>query len=61
MEIYEAASTRKGDWSLIFVKEHWWAGRHGNDIRTTQWAKPMRGERRVVMAWFKERQKHFDA
>lgn len=60
MEIYELAATGRSPWALLFVKEHWWAGRHGADIRAAQWAKPLQGERRAIMAWFKDRQKKVD-
>jgi hypothetical protein len=58
MEVYEAVNrSAKGPWSFIVIKEHWWAGRHGNNIRSTQWAKPLRGDRAAIWAWFKQRER----
>jgi hypothetical protein len=61
IEIYEAVCSTKGGWSLIIAKEHWWAGRHGEIIRSAHWAKPLRGKRTTIIAWLKERQRQMDS
>lgn len=59
VETYEAARPGKNGWTLLVVKEHWWAGKHGDVLKSTQWAKPLAGERRAIFEWFKQRQKEF--
>lgn len=56
VETYEITSVRKG-WSLLVVKENWWAGRHGENIRTARWAKPLHGNRTEILTWLKSRQR----
>ena len=59
MDAYEAIRPGKTGWTLLVVKEHWWAGKHGDVLRSTQWAKPLAGNRRAIFDWFKLRQKEF--
>jgi len=59
-EIFQASTEAKGGWELIVVKEHWWAGRNGEVIRSANWAKPMRGNRSAIMAWLKARQRELE-
>ena len=61
IEIYELASSGKNGWTLLVAKEHWWAGKQGDVIRTVHWAKPMRGSRISIMNWLKERQRQVDS
>ena len=59
-EIFRATKTSKGGWSLIVVKEHWWAGRNGEVIRSAQWAKPLAGSRATIMTWLNQRKKDIE-
>jgi hypothetical protein len=59
-EVFEATNSGKSGWSLIVVKEHWWAGRNGEVIRSAHWAKPMHGSRAAIMSWLKARQRELE-
>jgi hypothetical protein len=59
VETYEASSSAK-NWTLIVVKEHWWAGRNGEVIRSAHWAKPLRGSRASIISWLKSRQREIE-
>ncbi|HTT84635.1 MAG TPA: hypothetical protein VMF67_14245 [Rhizomicrobium sp.] len=59
IETYEASSSSKG-WTLIVVKEHWWAGRNGDIIRSAHWAKPLRGNRTSIITWLRSRQREIE-
>jgi hypothetical protein len=61
IELYELASSGKSGWSLLVAKEHWWGGRQGEVLRSTHWAKPIRGSRTAIIAWLKEQQRQVDA
>ena len=52
-EVYWMVRNRAAPWSVIVVKEYWWAGRRGSVVRTAHWAKPMSGNRATILAWFK--------
>jgi hypothetical protein len=58
-ETYEATRAGKKGWVLLVVKEHWWAGKRGDPVKTVQWAKPLAGSRAAIFAWLKERQREF--
>ncbi len=59
VETYEATHAAK-DWFLLVVKDHWWAGRNGEVIRTAHWAKVLRGSRTSVMTWLKSQQREIE-
>jgi hypothetical protein len=61
IEIYEIVSTGRNGWTLLVAREHWWAGRKGEVIRSAHWAKPMRGNRAAIIAWLKVRQQQLDS
>ena len=56
METYEIERPARAAWSLLVARETWWAGRQGEIIRSAHWAKPVRGSRTAILAWFKEQQ-----
>ncbi len=53
VETYEVVSPGRPGWSLLVAREHWWGGRQGETIRSAHWAKPLRGSRTAILAWFK--------
>jgi hypothetical protein len=60
VQTYEVINPAKRGWYLLVVKDHWWAGRNGDVIRTGHWAKVLRGERAAVMAWLKSQQREIE-
>jgi hypothetical protein len=61
IEVYEGRRTGRAGWIFLVVREHWWAGRHGDVVRSAHWAKPLAGKRSDIMAWFKARQKETES
>jgi hypothetical protein len=55
VEVFLATRPGRNGWSFMVVKEHWWAGRHGESVKSQNWAKLMSGKRSAVMAWLTER------
>ena len=60
IEVFEGVHTAKEGWALMVIKEHWWMGRHGETLRSTHWAKPMRGRRDAIMRWLKDRKREIE-
>jgi len=59
LELYEG---RHGeDWAILVVKEHWWIGRGGDVLRSSQWTKLLHGKRAAALAWFAKRKKDYEA
>ena len=57
-----ATLTRSGrqGWTLMVVKEFWWVGSHGKDIRSTRWAHLMSGRRNDALGWMREQERNFE-
>jgi hypothetical protein len=47
---------RKG-WSLMVTKEHWWIGQRSEPIRSVHWARPVSGNRKDIMGWFRKHER----
>jgi hypothetical protein len=57
LEIFTATRDGKDPWSFFAAKERWWGGRHDDVIKSQQWARPIRGKRASILAWFAERKR----
>jgi len=43
---------RRG-WSLMVIKEYWWAGEESKALKNLRWARPISGQRGDMLAWFR--------
>ena len=50
---------RRG-WCLMVAKEHWWAGARPEAIKTAQWARPLSGQRKDIIEWFRKHEAALD-
>jgi hypothetical protein len=57
-----ATLTRPGrhGWKLMVVKEFWWAGNHGRELRNSHWAQLISGNRNDALAWLRDQAKLLD-
>lgn len=55
LDSFLAVRVGRNPWSLLVMKEHWWAGSHGDAVKSQQWAKPLAGQRQHILGWFVER------
>ena len=60
LDSFLAVRSGRNAWSLLILKEHWWAGSHGDAVKSQQWAKPLTGQRRHIFGWFAERKASLD-
>jgi hypothetical protein len=60
LDSFVASKGGRNAWSLLVMKEHWWADRHGESVKSQQWAKPLRGDRQHIFAWLSERKRALD-
>jgi hypothetical protein len=56
IEIVTITRPGKRGWSVMVVKEYWWAGKENRALKTGRWAKPIDGQRSDIMAWFRARE-----
>jgi len=59
VDTFEVVNAAKG-WALLVVKDHWWAGRNGEILRTAHWAKTLRGNRTAIITWLRSRQREIE-
>jgi hypothetical protein len=43
---------RRG-WSLMVIKEYWWAGEESKALKSLRWARPTSGLRGDILAWLR--------
>jgi len=53
IEIVILTRTGKHGWSIMVVKEYWWAGKESKPIKSLRWAKPVSGQRNDILHWFR--------
>lgn len=51
--------TRRGQrgWSLLVVKEYWWAGAANKALKSFRWARPVSGARSDLLAWLRTQER----
>jgi hypothetical protein len=47
---------RRG-WSLMVIKEYWWAGEESKALKNLRWARPTSGQRADTLAWLRAQEK----
>jgi hypothetical protein len=60
IEIVTISRTGKTGWSVMVVKEYWWAGKESKAVKALRWAKPIAGQRGDIMNWFRVQQAALD-
>lgn len=53
IEIVTVTRPGKRGWSIMIVKEYWWAGKENKPLKTLRWAKPLAGQRTHILEWFR--------
>jgi hypothetical protein len=56
IEIVTLTRPGKRGWSLMVVKEYWWAGKENKPIKALRWAKPVDGQRLQILEWFRSQE-----
>jgi hypothetical protein len=53
IEIVTLTRTGKRGWSVMIVKEYWWAGNESEPLKSLRWAKAVAGQRNDILDWFR--------
>ena len=53
IEIFTLTRPGRRGWSLMVVKEYWWAGAEGKALKNLRWARPTAGQRADILAWLR--------
>ena len=60
IEIVTLTRPGRRGWSLLVVKEHWWAGARTEAIKSLRWSRPVSGQRKDILEWFRKQEKVID-
>ena len=55
--VAEVTAVEGEGWSLLVVKEYWWAGGKDDALRNQRWAKAAKGKPDAVLAWLRRQEK----
>jgi len=53
IEIFTLRCSGRRGWSLIVIKEYWWAGEESKALKNLRWARPIRGQRSDILSWLR--------
>jgi hypothetical protein len=57
IEIVTVSRPGKHGWSLMVVKEYWWAGNENKALKSRHWIKPIAGRSGDILDWFRAQEK----
>ena len=53
VEITTLTSRGRRGWSLMIIKEYWWAGEESKALKNLRWARPTSGQRGDILSWLR--------
>ncbi len=53
IEIFTLTRPGRRGWSLMVIKEYWWAGEESKALKNLRWARPISGQRGDIIAWLR--------
>ena len=53
IEIFTLTRSGRHGWSLMVVKEYWWAGEESKALKNLRWARPISGQRSDILSWLR--------
>jgi hypothetical protein len=53
IEIFSLARVGRRGWSLMVIKEYWWAGEESKALKNLRWARATSGQRSDILTWLR--------
>ena len=53
IEIFTLTRPGRRGWSLMVIKEYWWAGEESKALKNLRWARPTSGQRADILSWLR--------
>ena len=53
IEIFTLTRSGRHGWSLMVIKEYWWAGEESKALKNLRWARPISGQRSDILSWLR--------
>jgi hypothetical protein len=60
IEIFTLTRAGRRGWTLIVVKEYWWAGEQGKALKNLRWARATSGQRGDIFHWLRTQEAALD-
>jgi hypothetical protein len=56
IEIFTLTRTGRRGWTLMVIKEYWWAGKESKPLKNLRWARITNGQRSDAFTWLREQE-----
>ena len=53
IEIFTLTRSGRRGWSLMVIKEYWWAGEESKALKNLRWARPTKRPARDILSWLR--------
>jgi hypothetical protein len=53
IEIVTLTRAGRRGWTLMVIKEYWWAGEANKALKSLRWGRPTNGRRSDIIAWLR--------
>jgi hypothetical protein len=53
IDIFTLTRSGRHGWSLMVIKEYWWAGEESKALKNLRWARPISGQRGDILSWLR--------
>jgi hypothetical protein len=60
IEIFTLTRAGRRGWTLMVVKEYWWAGEQSKALKNVRWARATSGQRGDILQWFRTQEAALD-
>jgi hypothetical protein len=60
IEIFTLTHSGRRSWSLMVIKEYWWAGEESRALKNLRWARPISGQRTDILSWLRAQEAGID-
>jgi hypothetical protein len=60
IEIFTATRTGRRGWTLMVIKEYWWAGEQSKALKNLRWARATSGQRGDIFGWLRAQEVALD-
>jgi len=60
IEIFTLTRTGRRGWTLMVIKEYWWAGEESKALKNLRWARATSGQRSDIFAWLRTQEVALD-
>lgn len=61
IDIFTLTQQGRRGWSMMVIKEYWWAGEESKALKNLRWARPINGQRGDILSWLRKQESKIGA